>query len=723
MYGTLAGRDFAILDPNESDLIGLNYLKNCTEPVGINDYINLVLDFPVECDHTYWQGTYPPDGHFYRTFVDVDEPTTVTSWDNYKLKLFHECGSVIVDLGSNSSSLYISSGDIPAGYNWLRDNNGNIITELRTGCLDSDGYDHEASIDIAISGISQNPGITTNGTLINDEIWCGNITVTGTVIVPQGVSLTISPYTTISFTNGSSLIIDGSLFVDGEQPIPIEMDFDNKLSYVGIYLNSGAVATLSNFKITNAYYGIYADNAVYTITDGQFIDNNVGLWDENSALYDVEISYSTFQDNSFGVYTNYSYPLISECNFSSNAIGLFCWSASPYLGYAGSYGNNTFSNNTRHIGAAQNANPFLGRNTCTLQGGNNSLNTSTDYYIYATGNCTIMAENNWWGASSPVTSKFYMSSSTIDYVPYLTSQPSGDLSVKANPEIEAFNSSLTKDKSINVNNKGQELAQSNFDNSWPLLWKILYARNLVLIKQFKSARQLLRPIIESNKDSTLVYYAIDLYHQASKNAKLEFNNFLHSLVTVKKTTSFLNSVKIMLAFQKGENTLGRLKEVMDDPLSNNDSKKQAQASMLLFYVKNRDAKSVMTVYNDFIKRYPGDELIPILSSLVGINNEKYQSIATTMENNKLNYNYKLYSNYPNPFNPATIIKYSIAEPGLVQIKVFNILGEQVALLANDFQSEGIHEVTFNASKLSSGVYIYKLQSGSFSESRKMLLMK
>lgn len=85
--------------------------------------------------------------------------------------------------------------------------------------------------------------------------------------------------------------------------------------------------------------------------------------------------------------------------------------------------------------------------------------------------------------------------------------------------------------------------------------------------------------------------------------------------------------------------------------------------------------------------------------------------------------FDLKQNYPNPFNPSTKIQYSIAEPGLVSIKVFDILGRQIADLVNEQQSAGSYTVDFNAQNLSAGVYFYRIDSGTFQASRKMILLK
>ena len=85
--------------------------------------------------------------------------------------------------------------------------------------------------------------------------------------------------------------------------------------------------------------------------------------------------------------------------------------------------------------------------------------------------------------------------------------------------------------------------------------------------------------------------------------------------------------------------------------------------------------------------------------------------------------YNLSQNYPNPFNPSTSIEYSIPQSDFVSLKVFNNLGQEVAELQNGFQSAGNYAVTFNARGLASGVYLYRLESGDVSITRKFVLMK
>ncbi|GBD87459.1 malto-oligosyltrehalose trehalohydrolase [bacterium BMS3Abin03] len=85
--------------------------------------------------------------------------------------------------------------------------------------------------------------------------------------------------------------------------------------------------------------------------------------------------------------------------------------------------------------------------------------------------------------------------------------------------------------------------------------------------------------------------------------------------------------------------------------------------------------------------------------------------------------YRLEQNYPNPFNPSTTIKFDVADFGLVNLKVYDVLGNEVATLINKELPAGNYRVTFDASQLASGVYIYRLRAGGFIVSKKMILLK
>lgn len=83
----------------------------------------------------------------------------------------------------------------------------------------------------------------------------------------------------------------------------------------------------------------------------------------------------------------------------------------------------------------------------------------------------------------------------------------------------------------------------------------------------------------------------------------------------------------------------------------------------------------------------------------------------------------LFQNYPNPFNPSTVINYQIPKSGLITLKVYDVLGREVAILVNGEKPAGNYEVEFNGSRLSSGIYFYRIQAGDYVSAKKMILMK
>ena len=94
-----------------------------------------------------------------------------------------------------------------------------------------------------------------------------------------------------------------------------------------------------------------------------------------------------------------------------------------------------------------------------------------------------------------------------------------------------------------------------------------------------------------------------------------------------------------------------------------------------------------------------------------------------VDNNTVPKDFILYQNYPNPFNPGTKIRYSIPQSSKVEIKIFDILGNELEIFVDENKSAGIYEIEFNASSLPSGTYFYQLKAGDFIETNKMILLK
>lgn len=108
-------------------------------------------------------------------------------------------------------------------------------------------------------------------------------------------------------------------------------------------------------------------------------------------------------------------------------------------------------------------------------------------------------------------------------------------------------------------------------------------------------------------------------------------------------------------------------------------------------------------------------ILPVITSVSEIDNE-------------LPNNFNLSQNYPNPFNPITTFRYSLPQSENVKVLIFNLNGELIAEVVNQFQNAGTYEVVWNGKnnsgqQVASGTYIYKVQAGNYSESKKMILLK
>jgi len=111
-------------------------------------------------------------------------------------------------------------------------------------------------------------------------------------------------------------------------------------------------------------------------------------------------------------------------------------------------------------------------------------------------------------------------------------------------------------------------------------------------------------------------------------------------------------------------------------------------------------------------------------AIFGLETKLTDEIVVSISNKELNPNVlALKQNYPNPFNPTTNIGYRISDREFVTLKVFDILGNEVAILINEEKPAGSYELEFDASGLPSGIYFYKLNSGGFVETKKMILLK
>lgn len=185
----------------------------------------------------------------------------------------------------------------------------------------------------------------------------------------------------------------------------------------------------------------------------------------------------------------------------------------------------------------------------------------------------------------------------------------------------------------------------------------------------------------------------------------------------------INFIVVEDVFYDGRNTVSNHKHVMRKMLPsangqtfsiNLNETKNIEQIVTLDQIWDTDSLSVVVFIQSTSTKtvYQSETISYNDLSVTAVNNET----ATPTE-------FALLQNYPNPFNPQTNIKFQIKQPGFTTLKVYNVLGNEVASLINDNLSAGSYEINFNASQLSSGVYFYTLTSGNSKQTNKMILLR
>ena len=121
----------------------------------------------------------------------------------------------------------------------------------------------------------------------------------------------------------------------------------------------------------------------------------------------------------------------------------------------------------------------------------------------------------------------------------------------------------------------------------------------------------------------------------------------------------------------------------------------------------------------FVRAYNGS--YSGMSNIVLVRGYFYKENISGEDDQKLKFN--LSQNYPNPFNPSSVISFRIASKERVLLRVFDVLGREVARLVDDIRDAGPYDVEFNAAELPSGTYFYELQAGNFIDTKKMILLR
>lgn len=576
--------------------------------------------------------------------------------------------------------------------------------------------------------------------------------------VAKNATLTIGIGTSISFQDNSSLIVNGTLNATGTT-----FDFISRNSTTsngikvygeatinsatiknadkGLYVITPARLTLSNSTITNCSYGVFSDQAFAGVYSSNFTGCGTGVYctNTNSTSTTPAIEHNTFYNSSFGIYLSVSSPRINGNTFSKGAYGIYCINnSSPSFGNADEAGDCSFSDNKYGMVILNGSNPVLGTVDCINSGGYNMFLRSSSYHIWADNTCVVEAKSNYWN-------ELKITGAYVYYDPYYLvdafGAPMGSMAqspMSQSPEEKLYNVELRNASSTSVNLdvakeniNSQGTTEPQYNEKWFLKAKTSFLRNLVLLKKYDNAIKIGKELIKGYPDSTLSVYALDLLWQAGRTSAdryKDFDGFLKELTSKGEKKYLHGKAETILALCDSINRIDALDKVAEkfkgDKLLTEEILMDKFSSLLS---RPEDREKASLVLGEIDARFPNSQASGIAhllfdgekdnlnGSLLGKESSEGKDNAEETNSFETVKEYELLGNYPNPFNPETVISYALPEESNVELRIYNLMGKLVRTFAYNSQTSGYKNITWNGKDesgviVSSGIYIYRLQA-------------
>jgi hypothetical protein len=577
-------------------------------------------------------------------------------------------------------------------------------------------------------------GKTVSGT-ISTTTWDGMYLVIGDVTLPSGQVLTIQPGATIKFDASKSLSCNGRLVAQGTSSLPIKLTSIGS-NWSGTYLGGAGAnnSTLSYVNISNVLtYGgsvLNVYNATGTTITHCGITNSgnystTGMYFTNAGS--PEIAYNTISGcGSYGIqyYNTGGYLYANGIDWNTSG-GVNLSYSSPSFGKPGfpAYnGNNTIQGGVYGIYAANNSYPYVGSYGNSYYGYNNLVGGATAR-VFATGGCNVMAENNWWGSPYPNSGWFQaVNNSTIDWNPYLYGQIGPLRRVAAVKHPDSMTAS--------------PLVQT-LPDTLPTLRK---AWELLAMGDAKQAGTLFLGVVRSSPSEMEAMEAMAGIQQAFA-VTMEPTLLLWvqgSEKAPKLPEAFRRLVLGRMFLAQGK--LAEAGRVFEDLAATNSATSSfGKAALLDLFGSNlsqvsreEEAASALAGLTTALGTMDPDvrQAQWVWGLIHGTrpdapNSPEVKKITTASVPLQTN----LWANFPNPFNPSTTIRFSIADGGRVRLRIFDVLGRDLATPVDAFYGAGVYDLSWNAQSAASGVYFAQLEVTDalgklvYSRTNKLLLSK
>jgi tetratricopeptide (TPR) repeat protein len=581
--------------------------------------------------------------------------------------------------------------------------------------------------------------------------------VGGNITVNSGVTLTITAGTTVLFASGKKITVIGSLQALGTGSGPTEkITFDRSGAsgtWNGLWIeNSTANSNLNYCTVRNAATGIRLKNTSGTVTidHATLTNNQIGFVSEYSSPFTIQNS--TIQNNiAYGIWISSS-AASGAMKILSNTIasngtyhGVHLYNgADAFLGFNTitghsqhgvscntnsdphmrsvspnpDYGNNTIKNNGgAGVKAMNNSYPLLGVNfqdgTLKDYYGYNEIHSNTGYEIEnANSSGTIIAERNYWSANHNIQATPSDLYGSVDYDPVLPEIPT---LVEGGSVFSLQKSSIDFEEAFALENQGE----------------------------LQGAVDLYLKLLHSDPDADNVGFGVNGLIRCYKgmDRRREISELMDQLIHTFPATALAASAKdhsLPYLVQRGEHELALTRA--QELLSQNRGNVETEPSLLfqtamIYRLKSSeqagsDLSNAQNTYRELEQKYPDSDLGFFarleLEELDGGGFGKPEILSPP--NLLAQRSFELKANYPNPFNPQTIIKFLLAEEQQVQLHVFDAAGRLVRTLAEGSFPKGEREISWNGKDdrgvaVASGVYFYKLIIGRQSQTRKMVLLR
>ncbi len=600
----------------------------------------------------------------------------------------------------------------------------------------------------------------------------GTFTISSNLTVALGVTFQLNAGVTFKFNSGRGLTSNGRLLVSGSESQPVTFTANgtpspssppfwgtitlngsgannSTLNYMTVMwgteidvLNCQSV-TISNSWIQYMSVGIYCNNAHYCAIQGNKIKDVMGhgvnLINFGGNIYQNTIwktsDYIGYYNSGYHtgggiICQSGSSPVLDQDDVRGYDWGIAAiWNSDP-VGYR--YANSPTTMNNRvtncNYGLIVYYNSFL--NFGSGVGDMYSQNSIHDNFYYAADigfmypdvPSQLSATDNWWGSYPPDYSIFYVSPAcTLSVSSFHSTDPWGSVPLPSVQTKGGVNGDLvasigptgTPNQASAVQGAGDSLSagiqlriEGKFEEA-----KDFFVSYLSRNPKDQRAYVELYACADSETAPSIIQYFKSLPAQAAKGDNLLLSNLYLMQGNANSAKQVNNSI-----IDANPNTPLAVKAKLNNFYialynDNNPNKASAllkeveQSAALSTPIEVSDAEHALQTYVD-----------PKTGNMPNAGNQQLSVSSQPMQDG-------LSANYPNPFNPTTLINYQLSASGHVTLKVYDILGREVATLVDENQDSGIHSATFDGSRFASGIYFYRLSAPGVNQVKKMVLTK